>query len=458
MNFEPEIQALLDRFENTISQGFVQYFDIDDLETIIDCYIVADQLNKARMALDYAYRIHPNSNEIHFKEGKLLLMEGKYDEAITIIESTPNIEPDYIAILAECYLRIYNFEKSKELFAQYLTKCNTNELAIIFVDIASLYNSHNQPELALEFIENGIALFPNDINILTEQAFAFEQLDRLEEASKLFTQILDLNPYQPEIWGMLGSILFRQNNFTEAIKAYDYALAINPNDINIKLQRAHCLFNLGLFNEAIEPYEDYIASNPEDAMVTTFLAETYENIENWESAQFLYKKVLKNSDYIPEAWIGLAACQHNLENIEIAYETIKIADKKFPNNHHIVHYMARIENEIANMNHDDNLLNKALNHFLFCLKTTPDDETLLFDTANIFLQFSEYRNAKNLYEKAYSINPFIEKLTLFMSMTYFALGMYDEAKKFLNIARETIANADEIFLSLFPTSKPFIKQ
>ena len=76
MNFEPEVNALLQRFENTISQGAVQYYDTDDLETIIDCYIAIDQLDKARIALDYAYRIHPTSTEIRCKEGKLLLMEA----------------------------------------------------------------------------------------------------------------------------------------------------------------------------------------------------------------------------------------------------------------------------------------------------------------------------------------------------------------------------------------------
>ena len=57
MNFEPEVNALIQRFENTISQGEVQYYDTDDLETIIDCYIAIDQLDKARIALDYAYHI-----------------------------------------------------------------------------------------------------------------------------------------------------------------------------------------------------------------------------------------------------------------------------------------------------------------------------------------------------------------------------------------------------------------
>ena len=457
MQFEPEIQQLLQRFESTIQQGVVQYYDTDDLETIIDCYIASDHLDKARIALDYAYRIHPNSTEIRCKEGKLLLMEGAYESAIKILEPIQNTDPDYIAILAECHLRIYNFDKSKGLFSQYLTICNTNELSAIFADIASLYNTHNQPELALEFIESGIALFPDDITLITEKAIALEQTEQLDEAAKLFSIALDNNPYQPELWCMLGSILFRQNNFAEAIRAYDYALAIEPNDILTRLQRGHCLFNLGLFNEAIEPYEEYLAENPDDAIVITFLAETYENIDNLPRAKELYQQALAIYDEIPEAWIGLASCQHDIDGLIVAYETIKQADEKFPENQHIVYCMSRIEADLAAANFDDFLLNQSLQHLLFCLENDPENETLNFEAANILLQFGDYKNAIKLYEIAYDKNPFIEKITLFMSMNYFALGNTEQAKKFLNIARETISNADEIFLSLFPNAKTLIK-
>ena len=457
MQFEPEIQQLLQRFESTIQQGVVQYYDTDDLETIIDCYIASDHLDKARIALDYAYRIHPDSTEIRCKEGKLLLMEGAYESAIKILEPIQNTDPDYIAILAECHLRIYNFDKSKELFSQYLTICNTNELPAIFADIASLYNTHNQPELALEFIESGIALFPDDITLITEKAIALEQTEQLDEAAKLFSIALDNNPYQPELWCMLGSILFRQNNFAEAIRAYNYALAIEPNDILTRLQRGHCLFNLGLFNEAIEPYEEYLAENPDDAIVITFLAETYENIDNLPRAKELYQQALAIYDEIPEAWIGLASCQHDIDGLIVAYETIKQADEKFPENQHIVYCMSRIEADLAAANFDDFLLNQSLQHLLFCLENDPENETLNFEAANILLQFGDYENAIKLYEIAYDKNPFIEKITLFMSMNYFALGNTEQAKKFLDIARETISNADEIFLSLFPNAKTLVK-
>ena len=457
MQFEPEIQQLLQRFESTLQQGVVQYYDTDELETIIDCYIASEQLDKARIALDYAYRVHPTSNEIRCKEGKLLLMEGAYENAIKTLEPIQNTDPDYIAILAECYLRIYKFNKSKELFSQYLTLCDTNELSAIFADIASLYNTHNQPELALEFIESGIALFPDDITLITEKAIALEQSEQLDEAAKLFNIALDNNPYQPELWCMLGSILFRQNNFTEAIRAYDYALAIEPNDTLTRLQRGHCLFNLGLFNEAIEPYEEYLAENPDDAVVITFLAETYENIDNIQRAKELYLQALAIYDEIPEAWIGLASCQHDIDGLVAAYETIKQADEKFPENQHIIYCMSRIEADLAAANFDDFLLNQSLQHLLFCLENDSENETLNFETANILLQFSDYENAIKLYEIAYDKNPFIEKITLFMSMNYFALGNTEQAKKFLDIARETISNADEIFLSLFPNAQTLIK-
>ena len=249
----------------------------------------------------------------------------------------------------------------------------------------------------------------------------------------------------------------QQPPFTVIIRAYDYALAIEPNDTLTRLQRGHCLFNLGLFNEAIEPYEEYLAENPDDAVVITFLAETYENIDNIQRAKELYLQALAIYDEIPEAWIGLASCQHDIDGLVAAYETIKQADEKFPENQHIIYCMSRIEADLAAANFDDFLLNQSLQHLLFCLENDPENETLNFETANILLQFGDYENAIKLYEIAYDKNPFIEKITLFMSMNYFALGNTEQAKKFLDIARETISNADEIFLSLFPNAQTLIK-
>lgn len=457
MTFKPEIQALLQRFENTINQGSVIYFDTEELENIIDCYIVSEQLDRARIALDYAYRVHPDSIEIRCKEGKLLLIEGRYEDAIKVIEATPNNDVDYIAILAECYLRMYDFDKSKILFTQYLTQCDTDELPLIFVDIASLYNSHNQPEIALEFIENGIALFPDNNDILIEKAFALEQLEQLEEAAKIFSHSLDSNPYQPEIWGMLGSIFFRQNNFVDAIKSYDYTLAINPDDLSAKLQRAHCLFNLGLFEEAIAPYEEYISLKPDDEFVITFLAETYENINEWEKAQKLYRQAIEINNDIIEAWIGLASCQHSLGNLNEAYKTIQKIDSRFPETPAIIYSMWQIEEDIATKNFDDRMMKKALKHALFCLELDPENPSLNHTIGNIYLHFSDFKKAIKHYEITYNQKPFTEKLPLAMAISYYALNEIDKAKLFFDIARQTVSNADEIFFSIFPNAKTIIK-
>ena len=458
MKFEPEIEQLLQRFESTIEQGSVMYYDSEELETIIYCYIATEQFDKAHIALNYAHRLHPNATEIQCLEAKLALVEGNYEKAISILENITNIEADYIAILAECHLRMFNFEKAKTLFSQYLTICNTKELDLIFVDIASLDNSHNQPEIALEFIENAIVLFPNNTNIITEKAFALEQLDRLDDAADLFTQVLNTNPYQAEIWGILGSILFRQEKFNEALAAYDYTMAINPSDVYTQLQRAHCFFNLGEYENAIEPYEEYVKQNPDDWLVITFLAETYEHINKLEIAIEKYEDALKINDQMLETWVGLAACLHTLGNIDKAYHIIYEANKKFPEHQSVIYSMWQIESDLATTNNDNEMMKNALSHLLYCHKKDPKNDIINYEIGNIWLHFGDFGLALKFYEQAYNINPHIEKLTLAMAITYYGLGLYKEAKQYLNITRENIANTDEMFLSIFPDSKSFINE
>jgi tetratricopeptide (TPR) repeat protein len=458
MEFDPELQALIERFENNIKQGIVQYYDTDELETIIDCYLVASQYDQARIAIDYACRLHPNSEKIKCIEAKLYLLEEKYVEATKILESIPNPEPDYVAILAECYIHTARYEESKNLFNRYLTICNPKELPAIFTDIASLYNSYKQCSMALDFIDNGLALFPEHESLLIEKAIAYEELFEFEKAEETLTKIININPYQHEIWGLLGSIQFRQNKLTDALSSYEYALAINPDDEQAKLQRAHCLFNLGKFSEAVEPYKEYIEKNPGDDMIISFLAETYENLNDWTNALYLYEQAMAINPDVPVVWIGKACCLHNIGKLDEAYDTICSADEKFPQTLDIIYYRALVEKDIAYETNQELYIIKALNHFTKCLEFDPENTSICYETAIILLQYAEYDHARELLEIAYRKRSSFERIEIFLAIAYYGIGNVELAAKHLNIARETISNTDDIFLSVFPNAISFIKQ
>lgn len=458
MELDPEIQSLIQRFENSISQGIVQYYDTDELETIIDCYLALSQYDQARIAIDYAYRLHPNSEKIKCIEAKLYLLEEKYVEATKILETIPNPEPDYVAVLAECYIHISKFNESKELFNHYLTICNTKELPAIFTDIASLYNTYKQCSMALDFIDNGLALFPEHESLLIEKAIAYEELMEFEKAEDALVKMININPYQHEIWGLLGSIQFRQNKLNDALSSYEYALAINPNDEQAKLQRAHCLFNLGKFSEAVEPYKEYIEKNPGDDMVITFLAETYENLNDWTNALPLYEQAMLINPDVPIVWIGKACCLHNIGDLDEAYTTICNADDKFPEMLDIIYYRALVEKDIAYETNQEIYILKALNHFTKCLEFEPENPSICYETSIILLQYAEYDHARELLEIAYKNRSSFERIEILLAIAYYGIGNIELATKHLNIARETISNTDEIFLSVFPDAISFIKQ
>lgn len=436
----------------------MQYYDTDELETIIDCYLATNQYDKARIALDCAYRLHPNLEKIKCIEAKLHLLQEKYIDAINILETIQNPESDYIAILAECYIHTFKFQKAQTLFNQYLTICNTKELPAIFTDIASLYNSYKQSSMALDFIDNGLTLFPEHESLLIEKAIAHEELEQFEKAEETLTKILNTNPYQHEIWGLLGSVQFRQNKVNEALTSYEYALAINPDDEQAKLQRAHCLFNLGKFSDAVEPYKEYIEKNPNDDMVITFLAETYENLNDWTSALPLYERAIEINPEVSVAWVGKACCHHNIGELEDAYNTICQADDKFPKSLDIIYYRALVEKDIAYETNQELYIIEALNHFTQCLEYEPENTNICYETAIILLQYAEYDHARELLEIAYKNRSSFERIDILLAIAHYGVGNIELATTHLNIARETISNTDEIFLSVFPDALSFIKQ
>ena len=161
---------------------------------------------------------------------------------------------------------------------------------------------------------------------------------------------------------------------------------------------------------------------------------------------------------VPVVWIGKACCLHNIGKLDEAYDTICSADEKFPQTLDIIYYRALVEKDIAYETNQELYIIKALNHFTKCLEFDPENTSICYETAIILLQYAEYDHARELLELAYRKRSSFERIEIFLAIAYYGIGNVELAAKHLNIARETISNTDEIFLSVFPNAISFIKQ
>lgn len=88
-----------------------------------------------------------------------------------------------------------------------------------------------------------------------EQALAFHQQGRLDEADALYRSLLRANPNHFDATHLLGVVQLQRNNPLEAIRHLDAAASINPNVAELQIHRGLTLMGLGRVAEAVACFD-----------------------------------------------------------------------------------------------------------------------------------------------------------------------------------------------------------
>ena len=93
-NFDDEVRDLVLDFENTVLKGKTQFFDVDELEIIIDYYFEVNDLKPLERAVEYAEELYPNSTTIRLRRAHLMISHEQYAQALQVLNQMRQAEPD----------------------------------------------------------------------------------------------------------------------------------------------------------------------------------------------------------------------------------------------------------------------------------------------------------------------------------------------------------------------------
>ncbi len=286
---EERLLELVCRYDEMVYDGKSAYFDIDELEELIDHHLILNDYDEANQVIEYGLSIHDNHPTLMGRKAKLLIYQGECQEALNILESIAIKEAEHLSIEAEAYLAKGDIIKARTLFIEFINLHPNKDQVFLCHDIALYLNNNCAHESAIIILENGLKIYPEQLDLLQEQAYSYEQLGELDKAIELYNLLLDKDPFKFSAWFLLGSLYYNNNNYRDALEAFDFAIAIEPDNEIGWLQKGHCLFYLDLFKDAIVAYEFYLARHENDSNVKLFLAECYENLEEYEIALEHYK-------------------------------------------------------------------------------------------------------------------------------------------------------------------------
>jgi Flp pilus assembly protein TadD len=134
----------------------------------------------------------------------------------------------------------------------------------------------------------------------TNQAVSLLKEGKFQEALKLFNQLIEQSPKDPDLWSYKGTALLNLKKNSEALSAFNLAVKLDPDYSYRYASRAFAKDASGDLEGAISDYKQAIVLDPEDAIAHNNLGLLLEKQGNQSAA----KKHFSNADQFANHFLG----------------------------------------------------------------------------------------------------------------------------------------------------------
>ena len=434
---------IVKRYENFLKGEANGYFDVDELESIVEFYLRKGRTKDSKKVIDLGLQLHPQSSILLSKRAKIYLAIGELTKAYRILESlTESSDYEVVLLKIEALLRLKR-EKEANVLCHATLDGEKDDIDNICLDLAHLYIGEFQILPAIELLEKGLLFNKKNTELLFELAFCRESQLDIDNALKAYHQIIDIDAYNGEAWFNIGQIYFGKQDFKHALIAYDYSVTINEKDSMAWLQKAHAHFQTGEYNDAIEAYREYEKLIPKNWQTSLFIGECYEKLEQFDVAITYYKQSneIEPSNY--DALTGISICLLELEQYN---ESLAYTRQALEINEEAADAWVYLAEGLIGIDDNEN----ALLAYLKSITIDPGQPDTLMAAANLFMDNGDFKHALEYYTMAYLIDETLEFIDLFMAVAYFKTGNFGSSLSSLQKASHTNADSTGLFFELCP--------
>lgn len=221
---------------------------------------VAEQGNKLDDAKNYLQKIEspPDALRVQRRFAGILARQGKIDEARLVIRSVSEVQPS---------------DAMDKIHAE-----------------VQLLRDYRQYAAAYQILGEAVAKYPDDIELVYDQAMVAEKVGKPDEMESLLRKVIQAKPEYHHAYNALGySLADRNIRLTEARQLIDKALTFAPNDPFIIDSLAWVEFRLGNSAEALRLLSDAFKARP-DAEIAAHLGEVLWTIGQREQATAIWNE------------------------------------------------------------------------------------------------------------------------------------------------------------------------
>jgi tetratricopeptide (TPR) repeat protein len=384
----------LERFEKSLGGDPLGFMDSDQIEFIIDHYLINGMYSKALLAADIGIEQFSFNPIFYLRKAQAISAMGQLKEAMNLLAHVEKMEIpscEFFLTKAAIFSQLKDSKRAIKYFKDALNLSEKEDRDEIYLDLAFEYESAGEFNEAILILKEAIRLNPHNEGAIYELAYCYDQINDIDKAIQCYSDFIDENPYSFTAWYNLGNAYSKQDNFEKAVWAYDYCLLINEQFSPAYFNLGNAYLSLDKYQLSIENFEKCMEFDGEDGLALCYIGECYEQLENYDLAKHYYNRSIEFIPDLPEAWLGLGIVA-DLEGNTI--EGIKLIEKAIeldPSNGSFYHVLAGA--------YEKNLqYHEAKEAYLFSLELDNSNEEALTEYIDFLIELNEWQEALDFIE------------------------------------------------------------
>ncbi len=254
------------------------------------------------------------------------LQEGKPEQALAVLDPCRDAGSqvaDFWQLLA---LAHKGLGASAEAEAAFLASIAIDPQPHVITNLANLYRSLNQAEVAMEHYDQALALAPDHLPAQINRARAMLDLNRYTEARLAFQVILQAHPEHRNATLGLAQSLQQLGEQEQALGLFQSVLDAAPNNTVALNGMGISLKTLGYIDDAVTYLQTGVQFAPESPEVYTNLASALAQADREDEAVAAYGRALELSPFDIDlhnwinGYLGVIAHPQYLESYRSALE------------------------------------------------------------------------------------------------------------------------------------------
>jgi tetratricopeptide (TPR) repeat protein len=392
---EDELLESIRRFEEMQKKNLQYFFDVHELEDIINYYFDLNDYPQGSLAANYAFKLYPESTAIQLKYAQHLVYSGKMKRAIELLSYIEKVEGSNYEIFilkGTAYNLLDKTEDARQCFDQAISLCIENKDEVLY-NIGISFEDRGQFEIALTYFKEAYKLNSDNISVLYDLAYSSEKAGKLQDSADYYNKYLDEDPFSENVWYNLAIIYMVMGKIDDALQAYDYAISLNPEFSSAYFNKGNLLFNEERFDESIEVYLDFLKLEPENEEVYNYIGESYIKLEKAEAAITAIKKAIDLKPDFTDAWHNLANAYLNYGDLQEALTCIKYALINDAMNTQYLYTLANIQYKSKD-------IKEAIETVQRIIEMDPEDEDAWMFYSEILVENSQLDDAIKALQNA----------------------------------------------------------